>query len=506
MPVRSGYDSTFIAHVFNALRNESHLSPSRTELAAIAFDLSIEGIVVLDALRHVVLENAAATELLQRMSAESGTFTFDDGDLVGFVDEHGSAMLRANWPIDAAYATAEPRRAIVGIGGPSERRWLEIAAQRLDEPRGHVLVRLVDITLRRASDNDEAGRTRQLAAIREIADALALEGGDRIEVALHAALEGLQCDHAYYATIDEATAELLIVSSVGSERERDIGRTIGTRIAIDMNTEWGPFAKRHVVAIADLARGDVRGTLHLEGLVDVGAFLAVPIFAHGRVFGALGFRYRSARTPEFLRARTDFARAAGDLVASEIERTASNDKRDETRLIDPITRLPNRSLLTDRIVRTIVAAKRQPERFVVLAIDVAGMTEANERAGLADYHTIVRTIASRLTEALRESDTVARVAIDTFVVLGLGISDISGARSLAKKVIERASAPIVVDDVAYVLAVNVGISMYPYDGEDRTTLVDRATEALRSARGAGPGAYKFAAATAARFGAEIASV
>lgn len=176
-------------------------------------------------------------------------------------------------------------------------------------------------------------------------------------------------------------------------------------------------------------------------------------------------------------------RDAGRLII--IARDVSGRKRAERTveyqsLYDPLTGLPNRALLMDRVRLALAAAERGNDTVTVLLLDVARFRQINDSLGFRAGDALLTTLAERLTTCLRSSDTVARVGGDEFAVVIAG-SQGAGDRAISavKEAVER---PAVVEGSTILLEVTMGIAHHPQDGADPATLLQHAEVAMYDAK------------------------
>jgi diguanylate cyclase (GGDEF)-like protein len=159
-------------------------------------------------------------------------------------------------------------------------------------------------------------------------------------------------------------------------------------------------------------------------------------------------------------------------------------------LHDPLTNLPNRTLLNDRLHQTILAGSRQCRTAAVLVMDVDGFKGVNDTCGHPVGDKLLQQIALRLEGLLRSSDTVARLGGDEFAILpGLGMGGEDGART-AHKVLRVLEQPFIIDDRILRIGASIGIALFPEHGRDASSLMRRADEAMYVAKRARSG-YAF---------------
>jgi len=163
----------------------------------------------------------------------------------------------------------------------------------------------------------------------------------------------------------------------------------------------------------------------------------------------------------------------------------SNQRVRALALTDPLTGLPNRALLGDRISQAIVAAGRQGQALAVLHLDLDDFKPVNDAYGHRAGDAALVAVADRVHGAVRRSDTVARVGGDEFVVVLAQITRNTDAMLVAEKIIEMVRQPIDAQGHPVTLSASVGIAIYPQDGSDVATLVSRADQAMYRAKQAG---------------------
>jgi diguanylate cyclase (GGDEF)-like protein/PAS domain S-box-containing protein len=158
---------------------------------------------------------------------------------------------------------------------------------------------------------------------------------------------------------------------------------------------------------------------------------------------------------------------------------------------DGLTGLPNRLLFGDRLAQALAAARRSGDGVAVLCLDLNDFKSVNDSLGHAAGDELLRRVAERLGELVRDSDTVARLGGDEFAVIQTGIQGLTGAAVLARRMVERLSEPVTVDGQELWTSACVGIALFPDDGHDPTTLLRHADMALYRAKAFGRGAFQF---------------
>lgn len=167
---------------------------------------------------------------------------------------------------------------------------------------------------------------------------------------------------------------------------------------------------------------------------------------------------------------------------SEISRIAS---------VDELTNLPNRRHLLQRVERTIANSLHHEEHFALLFLDLNNFKKINDTLGHPVGDSVLRHAAQCLALSVRETDIVSRYGGDEFLILLGKVSRKSDAALVANKIIADLSAPLRVGEHVLHLAVSIGISFYPEDGNDTHTLINRADAAMYRAKRYGTGGFQF---------------
>lgn len=160
-------------------------------------------------------------------------------------------------------------------------------------------------------------------------------------------------------------------------------------------------------------------------------------------------------------------------VERELEHRASHD---------PLTGLPNRHRLQGALQSTIAHAARTGDGLAVLYLDLDDFKDANDRGGHEAGDHVLREVAKRLQQGVRQGDLVARVGGDEFVVLLPGCRNAAAARLVADGLRAHLSPPYMLPDGLFRLNASVGIACFPADGSDPATLLAHADRAMYAAK------------------------
>lgn len=159
---------------------------------------------------------------------------------------------------------------------------------------------------------------------------------------------------------------------------------------------------------------------------------------------------------------------------------------------DPLTGLPNRELLRDRMEQAIHAASRTDQAFLgVLFVDLDRFKKINDTYGHAAGDAVLVEVARRLRGCLRESDTVARLGGDEFVALLCHLRSTEETTIVAERILDACSRPIVVGDNVFQISASVGVAAWPSDGQSVDELLQNADMAMYSSKGEGRNTLRF---------------
>jgi diguanylate cyclase (GGDEF)-like protein len=182
------------------------------------------------------------------------------------------------------------------------------------------------------------------------------------------------------------------------------------------------------------------------------------------------------------------ASALEKVYAFEAVRT-EEQIRAEQALRDPLTGLPNRRIFDELLAQVLAQSRRNQKLFALLYLDLDDFKLVNDRFGHAAGDEFLKTISERLKGLVRETDTVARLGGDEFSILLSEISRPQHSGMLAEKVLSGLTKPVSLDEGIVDVSASIGISIYPFDGEDESELLKKADKAMYEAKKQGKNAY-----------------
>ena len=158
---------------------------------------------------------------------------------------------------------------------------------------------------------------------------------------------------------------------------------------------------------------------------------------------------------------------------------------------DFLTGLPNRMLLNDRVSQAIALAQRHTKKVAVLFLDLDGFKHINDSLGHPIGDKLLQSIAKRLVDCVRGSDTVSRQGGDEFVVLLSEVEQSEDAAITARRMLQAVAEAHSIDQHDLHVTTSIGVSVYPDDGLDAETLIKNADTAMYQAKENGRQSYQF---------------
>ncbi|PPK94263.1 PAS domain S-box-containing protein/diguanylate cyclase (GGDEF)-like protein [Kineococcus xinjiangensis] len=174
-------------------------------------------------------------------------------------------------------------------------------------------------------------------------------------------------------------------------------------------------------------------------------------------------------------------------------RRAAEDEVRRRALHDPLTDLPNRTLLADRLEQALAGTRRSRTPTALMVLDLDGFKDVNDRHGHPTGDELLREVAARLTAPglLRAQDTVARLGGDEFAVVLPALGGAEDAQHVAAKVLAAITEPVRVATGLLRVGCSLGIAVAPDDAADPQSLLQRADVAMYLAKARGGGAARY---------------
>lgn len=195
-----------------------------------------------------------------------------------------------------------------------------------------------------------------------------------------------------------------------------------------------------------------------------------------------------------------FVRDLSEIKALEAERAKSEEQIRNLAFHDPLTQLPNRRLLSDRLKQAMAAARRNRRYCALLFIDMDHFKQLNDTLGHEMGDLLLVQVGQRLKECVREDDTVARVGGDEFVVMLTGLAvgaaeSEAQVRQLGEKILGALNQPYLLGVHVYHSTPSMGATLFLDDSEGVDAIFKRADMAMYQVKTAGRNALRFFEAT-----------
>ena len=359
----------------------------------------------------------------------------------------------------------------------------------LDTPQGRVLVvNSRDLSERMSAERRRAAQARYQKKVARLGQAALSKRNpaELIAKAVQSVLEGLALGPVAYLERSGAQGEVTLrrVAGLGAVSEAE-------RAAVARLAPESPLATLLQGSDPVVLNGPWSDALPLpfEWLRGYGALAAVPVPGDG---GPRGFLCALAdASGAFGPEETRFLAAAASMVSAALHRLDSEARLAYLAQFDPLTGLPNRTLLADRFSLMIVQARRRGAALGVLFIDLDDFKLVNDTQGHAAGDELLKETARRLQSAVRDGDTVARISGDEFTVILSDLARPDDAALVAQKIIDRLASPVEINGQEVVVTASIGIATFPADGDDAETLLGAADAAMYRAKQAGRNAFQF---------------
>ena len=158
---------------------------------------------------------------------------------------------------------------------------------------------------------------------------------------------------------------------------------------------------------------------------------------------------------------------------------------------DVLTKLPNRLLAKENMEQAILASDRGKCVVALLYIDLDNFKTINDSLGHEIGDGLLKAVAVRLRECLRDTDTLSRQGGDEFLIVLSNMRDTESVTVVVEKLLSRVAEPIVIDHHELAVSLSIGIAVYPEDGKDFDTLLKQSDTAMYQAKESGRNTYRF---------------
>ena len=302
------------------------------------------------------------------------------------------------------------------------------------------------------------------------------------ETAFTAAREIVSFDFGAITLYDRSDDSHTICRVLGNPRKQLEGKSFPSNAGLVSMA----VKNKHFLPAVENARSERRQSLFGRGLQPERrhrSLLVLPLVVQDHAIGTfvLGASDRG-RFPAEIR---DMLGVISNQVAVSIENAKMYKKMEEMATTDGLTGLPNHRSFQARLAEMLNRAERHSEPLAVVLSDVDHFKQVNDTYGHPVGDAVLRKVAAILAAQVRKVDHVARYGGEEFVMVLEG-TDAAGARLLCERVRRQIAGQMMSSDKgAFRVTASLGVASYPIDGRDKTTLVERADQALYAAKGGG---------------------
>ena len=156
---------------------------------------------------------------------------------------------------------------------------------------------------------------------------------------------------------------------------------------------------------------------------------------------------------------------------------------------DPLTELPNRVLLADRLNQAMIQAERRHQSLAVIYLDLDGFKAVNDSKGHQTGDELLILISQRMKEVLREGDTLARIGGDEFIAVLVDLENLNDCEPILDRLLQAAASPIIIGETVLQVSASIGLTFYPKDNVDADLLMRHADQAMYTAKQSGKNRY-----------------
>ena len=315
---------------------------------------------------------------------------------------------------------------------------------------------------------------------------------DLLQAGIEALAKLIQVKYGAIGVLDEAGhLAQFVYTGISTENVRKMAHPPGGGGLL------GAVIRENTVLRLDNMADDQRSKGFPEHHPEMTSLLAVPISNLDRVYGRIYLCDKFDKTP-FSDADEELASNFANALSLILDSARRMDelKKEQCQLIhaafhDPLTNLPNRVLLRDRISQIMSHANRNQTQVAVMFCDLDGFKGVNDTLGHQAGDHILKTMAGRFTQCVRGNDTVARIGGDEFVFVLSVVESVEHAGTVAQKILNAISQQIFFGEHEIELSGSIGIALYPIDGEEAEHLVKNADIAMYQAKRRGKNNYQF---------------
>ncbi|ESS72554.1 diguanylate cyclase/phosphodiesterase [Methyloglobulus morosus KoM1] len=317
----------------------------------------------------------------------------------------------------------------------------------------------------------------------------ALDATEIVDIALTRLPGVLYCDLISIAKVDPETYQVSDIHTRRTGHDTDIMAKpimLGQKDILSLLEKQGSLIETNV-------NGKLSAYLKAFRGVDDWTFLIVPVVVNGTLSSiiCLGYQGRNPIPPE----SRDAVRNFGDRIAVALSNAAWEEKLYQQAHYDPLTGLPNRLVLNDRLMQELARAKRDHTQLAVLFIDLDRFKTVNDSLGHAAGDELLTQVSRIFVNCVRETDLVVRIGGDEFVIVITDLHNhhnpMSMVSSIAEKILAALNHTLVVAGHAMTFTASLGVAIFPRDADNPQDLLKNADAAMYHAKDEGRANFRF---------------
>ncbi|MDP9241237.1 MAG: EAL domain-containing protein [Actinomycetota bacterium] len=334
---------------------------------------------------------------------------------------------------------------------------------------------------------------------------------ERLQDSVRAINQSLDLDVVLPAILDQLREVIEYDSSTVQLLEGDAMRVIAARgfppdeLGRTRNLSEYPYNKRLATSPEPIVEGHAStAVLWRSGphLAAVRSNLGIPLVVRDRIIGALTIDSHQPNlySADDAPAAMAFARHAAIAIEHArlftaaqrelVERKEAQKRLNYLACFDPVTALPNRTLLNDRLRQALAQAGRDNKIVAILFLDLDRFKTVNDSMGHTAGDRLLKIVGERLRHTVREGDTVARLGGDEFAVVLPQLDNVQAGSAVADKIGRAFRQPFDLDGREIWLSTSIGVAVYPSDGADLDELLNNADSAMYLAKNQGGSTHR----------------
>lgn len=247
------------------------------------------------------------------------------------------------------------------------------------------------------------------------------------------------------------------------------------------------------VYIQDTSRLEAQASAEKELFTkrNIRSLMNISILNEKGPIGFLGINSKKI-TENWNSSHQNMLRLLSNLLSDTFERIDFEKSIHLMAFYDPLTELPNRFYLNQRLEKSISESKNPPSLTAILFLDIDSFVHINETIGHSAGNLFLREVGRRLRQSIRdERDFLTRFGGDEFILVLSSLETAQAVESLTQRIIDSFREPILIENKEFFITLSIGISLYPADGEDAHTLIKNADAAMYESKRTGKNQYTF---------------